>query len=180
MTSPFIIKDPFGVVVRIPTPMHPRPPVSTLINNLINPRLANPFMRAGSLCYAYIVGPQVIVPAPVQPCKQIDLNGPSFAIGKTINSSPRQTNPFASSSMSKDPAPNIQLIPTAPTHALCAEMAIMLPVTAQGTSLSLILYKVHSPYIPAAWRLALDNAGEEYTRVYRVAGSSSFAQGVFH
>src|SRR5882724_8636142 len=35
MTSPFVIRDPFRVVIRIPTPMHPRPLVSTLIRNLI-------------------------------------------------------------------------------------------------------------------------------------------------
>ena len=51
---------------------------------------------------------------------------------------------------------NIQLIPTAPTCALCVETATIPPVTAQGTNIPLILYKFHSPYVPEAWRLALD------------------------
>ena len=61
--------------------------------------------------------------------------------------------------MSEDPVTNNQLIPTAPTHALCVETATMLPVTAQGTDLSSVLYKVHSPYVPEAWRLALNCTG---------------------
>jgi len=58
--------------------------------------------------------------------------------------------------MSRVPAPRIHPLPMVPIHALCAEMAITPPVAAQGIDTAMILYKVHSPYVPEAWRLALD------------------------
>jgi len=99
MTGPFAPKAPFGVVIRIPTPMPPKPLISTLIRNPNGLRLASPFVKSGRPHCAPVSDPQVIEPALAWPHKQIDPNGPSYASGKTINLFLSQTKPYVSSLM---------------------------------------------------------------------------------